>query len=66
MKYLLLAKCNGWIENFEESGSPFTSCIFQLHTLRDLFGDLTAVSGHIKREEAGFTATGHLVTKDNG
>ena len=58
------ASYNGWIEDFEGSGSPFTSGMSHLHGMFDLFGDLEAVSASLQRDDAGFVSKGIVHTKD--
>ena len=57
-------KFNGWVENLQESGSPFISNITMLHVLTDWFGELTAKEASFTRDEDGFTGKALLHTKD--
>lgn len=63
-KVTLSASYNGWIEKFTESGSPFTSAIFLIHGLVDLFGEVTPAEASLTVDEVGFSCTGKVMTKD--
>ena len=59
---VLPGRYNGWVEDFERAGTPFTSSIDNLHNLLDLLGDLTPVDAFITRTEDEIVAQANLLT----
>lgn len=55
---------NGWIEDFESSGSPWHCGINLLHALLDMFGDLTTHSAELHKTETSIVAQAVLQNKD--
>lgn len=55
---------NGWIEEIDRGGAPFSSSISLLQEMYELFGDLEVIGGQLQLTEEDYMATANLLTKD--